>query len=238
MMIKAQTQPEQVRSNQWRLNPFQPRAFTLVELLVVISIMGILFTLIVPSFNGILGANRLGTASEMVLGSLSSARQLATTKNRQIQVRLLVFTNPDFPSLNSPNNQQIRGIQLMQVEESGAVTGIEKPRLFPNGIISGTTLINGTSMSTLAIGTGTNPTTSDPSVSTIGKNYSYYFFYVTPDGSFTRPDVNMPLSGSNYYLTLYDEKYFSVVTGSLKLPSNFSTIQIDPFTGDAILYQP
>ncbi|MEI8340871.1 MAG: Verru_Chthon cassette protein D [Verrucomicrobiota bacterium] len=208
-------------------NPPLP-AFTLIELLVVMTIIAVLITLIAPSFNSILGASHLGVASETVLGVFSSARQLATAKNRVIEVRLLCFKNPDFPNSSA---SQIRGIQLMQIEENGAYNNIEKPRLFPNGIISGISPV----ISSLASGTANTPTSTDPSISTIGKNYTYYKLRIRPDGSFDLGNLGLPGTVTSYYLTLYDEK---IQPSGNTPPPNFATIQIVPRTGDTILYRP
>ncbi|MEI6337620.1 MAG: Verru_Chthon cassette protein D [Verrucomicrobiota bacterium] len=209
-------------------NPI-PAAFTLIELLVVMAIIGIMAALIVPAFTGILGGSRLSMATENVLGAFASARQLATAKNREIEVRLLVFKNPDSPSSSS----QIRGIQLAQVEESGLLKNIEKPRIFPAGIICG----NSAAMSSLASGTipPTTATNGDPSISGVGINYTYYRFRVRPDGSFNLSNLGLPNTVTNYYLTLYSENFQP--SGNTP-PANFATIQIEPATGDATLYRP
>ena len=73
------------------------RAFSLIELLVVIAIIGLLAALAMPSVAGILGGSKVSMGVETVNGALSSARQLAATKNREIEFRLIEMSDPTFP---------------------------------------------------------------------------------------------------------------------------------------------
>ena len=56
-------------------------AFTLVELLVVVSIMLVLMALIAPAFNAIQGGNNVSTAAYDVAGALQTARSYAMAHN-------------------------------------------------------------------------------------------------------------------------------------------------------------
>ena len=81
----------------------------------------------------------------------------------------------------------------------------------------------------------TTATNGDPSISGVGRNYTYYRFRVRPDGSINLSNLGLPNTVTNYYLTLYNEHFQP--SGNTP-PANFATIQIEPATGDATLYRP
>lgn len=60
----------------------QVTGFTLIELLVTISIMAILLTIALPSFQGSMRSNRVATTSNELLASLSLARSEAIRSTR------------------------------------------------------------------------------------------------------------------------------------------------------------
>ena len=64
-------------------------AFTLLEMLVVIGIIGILLILTVPAVTGIIQSSRLTAAGDQVLSLFSTAQQIASVEGRPIEVRFI-----------------------------------------------------------------------------------------------------------------------------------------------------
>lgn len=62
----------------------QPRGFTLIELMVTISIMAIVVSLAVPSFNTTIENRRVLTINEMLAASLKLARSEALSRSESI----------------------------------------------------------------------------------------------------------------------------------------------------------
>ncbi|MFL6593704.1 MAG: GspH/FimT family pseudopilin [Luteimonas sp.] len=62
------------------------RGFTLIELLVAISIVAILLTIAVPSFQAAMNANRLSSAANEMVASLQTARMEAIRRNQRTVV--------------------------------------------------------------------------------------------------------------------------------------------------------
>jgi len=203
-------------------------AFSLIELLVVIAIIGLLASLATPALTGILGGSKINLGIESVSGALSTARQFAVTKNRDVEFRLIEMTDPTFPGTSNA----IRAVQILEIREN-ATNPIGKPRSFPSGIIIGVTPV----MSSLGALTNTAASASDPSIPGVGTTYKYRSFRFRPDGSINLKS-KAELSGTtNYFVTLYDEKFQSKISGNTP-PPNFATIQLEPATGDATLYRP
>jgi len=69
-----------------RLKSLCKRGFTLVELLVVISIIGVLMLIVAPAFNPINDANNITKASYDVSGALGTAQAYAMANNTYVWV--------------------------------------------------------------------------------------------------------------------------------------------------------
>ncbi len=63
------------------------RAFTLIEMLLVVAIIGILMSLAVPFMFGAISATRLTSAGEAIAGMFSSAQQIASAKGCTVEAR-------------------------------------------------------------------------------------------------------------------------------------------------------
>ena len=63
--------------------------FTLIELMMVLTILGIVMSIGVPSFNTMIKNNRLASASNDVAGALHYARAEAVRRGRPVQVDAL-----------------------------------------------------------------------------------------------------------------------------------------------------
>ncbi len=62
------------------------KGFTLTELLIVVSVMGLLIAFGVPSMSGYIRSTRLTGATNMMIADIHYARSLATAKRRTYQV--------------------------------------------------------------------------------------------------------------------------------------------------------
>jgi type IV fimbrial biogenesis protein FimT len=65
------------------------KGFTLVELLVTISIMVIVMSIAVPSFSSLLDRNRLATRSNLLVSALNLARSEAVKRGHEVGVAAL-----------------------------------------------------------------------------------------------------------------------------------------------------
>ena len=202
-------------------------AFSLIELLVVLGIVGLLVTLTLPALTGIMGGSKVGLATETVAGALSSARQLATTRNREVQFRLITMKNPTFFAGSA---DEIRAIQILEVVD-GVLRPLGRPRILPEGVIVG----KAPAMNSLAELPALAAGSSDSRISGIGTGYSYQFFQFRPDGSLDLKTRLPSPSGGKYFLTLFDEK---VPPSGNTPPPNFATILLEPATGSYTVYRP
>ncbi len=64
----------------------QAKGFTLVELLVTISVIGILSAIAIPSFNGMLARQRIKSAAAELQMTFAQARSLAASSGRVVEV--------------------------------------------------------------------------------------------------------------------------------------------------------
>lgn len=188
----------------------QVRAFSLVELLVVIAILLLLAVVSVPAFNAIAVGSKLNRAGQMVGDQLSSARQTAVTRNREMQVWFYKATGGATPGW--------RGLQVWRVEQTATgVTNIaaSKPILFPEGVILDPAL-----SPLLTADASISGTVSVPSQGSL----EYAGFRFRANGG---TDLNV--TATNNYVTLRQ------AVGS---SANFYTVQVNPITGKTSVFRP
>ena len=76
--------------------------FTVLEMLVVVTIIGILAGLAMPHLTGITSGNTMTLATQQLLNDLGLARQLAMSHRTTVYV---VFASPSLASYQAPNNE-------------------------------------------------------------------------------------------------------------------------------------
>jgi uncharacterized protein (TIGR02596 family) len=209
------------------------RAFTLLEILVVISIIAIVSTFAIPAFASLIVGPTLNQASQTLVNQIGLARQYATTKNRSVEVRFIRYRDPGTPgeAAGPASGGQYRAIQLLEVLESGAPVSLGKPEFLPQNII-----LCGDGRSSLLDETGSLPQIPHSALPVDGelprgikRDYEYLSFRFLSNGSTTLA------ASQNWFITvlaLRDQK------GSTTLPANFFILQIDPVSGAARSFRP
>lgn len=198
------------------------RAFSLVEMLVVISIIAILAGFSLPAMNQIQSATALSSASESLVDQLKLARQQAVTRNRPVEVRLYQLPDP-----TDGSKKVWRGLQLFIVEEDGLVAA-ERPIYFPPQIKMSDSATYSSLLdharSDITQSTGASSGVALPGV---GVDYSYRAFRFRPDGSTTL--------ASSAFATLYPGN----APASGQAPAqNWFSVQVDSLTGAVQTFRP
>ena len=104
----------------------KPRGFTLIELMITISIAAILLAIAVPSFQGLMNSTRLTGTTNEVVAALSQARSEAIRTNARVSIcasnnntactglvggawpGFIVFTNPNNDAIVDPGETVVR----------------------------------------------------------------------------------------------------------------------------------
>src|SRR6185436_602153 len=85
------------------------RAFTLLELLVVLAIIGILTAVALPSMKGLQKSNIMTSASQQLVDDIGLARQYAIKERTTVHV---IFVPPDVEAKTIPNNGSERDLRM------------------------------------------------------------------------------------------------------------------------------
>jgi uncharacterized protein (TIGR02596 family) len=219
-----------------RKSPVSNRAFTLIEMLVVMAIVVILGALAIPLVQGTSRAYQLDATGQLMINQLALARQNALTSNHMVEVRF--YQLPDYNQSSTGPISVYRGMQCFEEGDptvSGSVTltaltPLSKPAFFPAPVVLST--IN--NVSPLLSPAPAPPSSTDPMLPNYQANYKYSSFHFKPDGSTdltNNPTTGLPLNSVT--LVLENDK---AVTGSL--PNNYETLQVDPAIGTVRRFLP
>jgi uncharacterized protein (TIGR02596 family) len=236
--------------------PFSRRAFSLMELVVVIAIIAIIAAFTVPQAGQILKGSTLTQGSTILVDQMRLAREFALTKNSKVEVRFYQFADPETPgeTLTDPTTGQFRAMQVFQVVNvtqglgEGTVQGervlpLDKVQMLPQGVIMELYAANSTSQPGAAASTlltcstpikGTAEATGLQLPRGVGSNYNYVSFRFLQDGS-----TNLAPTGTVWYMTMHnfnDTGYLKTSGGGM--PFNYFCLQIDPVSGTTKSYRP
>lgn len=127
--------------------------FTLIELMIVVTILGIVMAIGVPSFNSMIKNNRLVAASNDLAGALHFARAEAVRRGRSVQVEALNsdvsnglrvwFDADDDGAFDDDDTEELRIVRLPTsagISVEGKLNGTAKADLSmsysPRGVVS------------------------------------------------------------------------------------------------------
>ncbi|MBB5033323.1 Verru_Chthon cassette protein D [Prosthecobacter vanneervenii] len=226
------------------------RGFSLIEMLVVITIVVMLLALATPALTRTMQASRLSAAGEAMVGSLSEAQQTASSTNSPVEIRFFSFAEDQDQSPVYHAYQLFKITQVNQGGNGGAVniqevmTPVGNLVRLPEGIIipADDTL----SGAIYTKGGGVNDTKPGSSSGYSGVNGAKYnAIRFMPDGSCLV--VGAATQGGMAVTTTpkdLSKNCFTLTFGSgtpvtqANLPKNFFVIQIDPYTGKVRSYKP
>jgi uncharacterized protein (TIGR02596 family) len=195
----------------------QVAAFSMIELIVVVAIMIVLMALVVPPMGSLLDASRMEQGGKTVFDQFAYARQLASTRNNAVEVRLI-----NIPGIST---QGYSGIQLFVSGTGSTAVPGGKIAYLPQSIAISP---DSTTLSKLLC-----YLTVSGTMSVAGSSVPYVSFFLRPSGAVV--PVVTGTNRNNLYVTVVQARYSG--TGSASVPPNFATIQLNPDTGTPLLFR-
>jgi uncharacterized protein (TIGR02596 family) len=203
--------------------------FSLLELLMVLTVMGILLALATLALGSLIKSSNLDRAASMVSDEFIFARQVALTRNSDVEVRFY-----QVGSVGNGADLQFRamGTFLSNAGAPAQAIGLDKINYLPGQII----VSSNPAYSSLLDYTNANRSGLTSNIGTLpgGKSAVYVSFLFRPGGGTSLSPVTPPLG--IWDVTLYNEN--ASTNSATGLPYDFATIQIDPVTGNNRTHRP
>lgn len=208
--------------------PSRRYAFTLIEVLVVVTILSILMAVGASIITGNMESMQMIQAIENTRHKMEYARQVAMTQNHRVELRIYRMKNET-------------GTSTWNAFEIGTIE--TTPTLLPNSIPeeifqptsslsrlpAGYAFHPATAFSSLLSHTGIRTGTQAATDSPDGHARDYASFQFLPDGRCLLD------TGEKWTLTIIKENQ---LVSTSALPANFATLQLDAATARLRLYRP
>lgn len=215
--------------------------FTLIEMITVIAIIAVLMALAGPvMFKGV-GSSKLTGAGDRMLGALSEAQQIVSTKSYTTEMRFYKYNGAFAVDATGFRGYQLFKISTTPGSNTETATKITECVRLPDGV-----MISDSNIFTPVLSGTALPDTDNNAAVKVPATYIALRFL--PDGtcrkiasatgaaSATAPAAMTFSELPKSFLTLLadDGKTY----GATNMPKNFYTIQIDPFTGKSRNFRP
>jgi uncharacterized protein (TIGR02596 family) len=204
------------------------QAFTLVEMLAVVAVVALILAAVAPMVFSTLLATKLTTAGDALMGQVSLARQIAVSRNREIEMRIYSYVDPEMVG-SEPVVKAVVLVETPDLVNTAATVGVAVAETYylPSGIA----IARDPNLSPILSQGGSAKNDQERFIRK-AQNATYRSVRFLPDGS---TSINLPANRS--YFTIGDDRLLGANSGG-KVPDNFYAIQIDPVTGRARAYRP
>jgi len=198
------------------------KAFTLVELLVVVALIVLLVGLVVPAVSSIATSRGISQAADLISGQLSLARQAAVGQSSKMEFRFLKYSDPSLAG--EPSGGAFHAMQIFQINSQSVAIPFSKVVTLPDSVVMDT----GTTFSPLLSISPAGFTTATP-IPRVGANYTYQSFIFNSDGS---TDL---APASQWFVTVHNARRKPVGNNP---PSDFAAVEVDPLDGSVRVFRP
>lgn len=225
------------------------RAFTLIEMLVVVTIIVLLLAFSTPALMRTMQASRLSSSGDALMGAFSEAQQLAFAQNVPVELRFFSYDG-DFG--DSPLFRAYQMFKVLVVSGGGNATAQIKESVVPAGnlikLSEGIVIASDSALSPALSGDQINDEKDGGATGYSGvPGATYCAMRFMPDGTCRKVGATTTSEGVTLASLVFQTLPESFLTitydgGAVitveNLPKNFYTIQVDPFTGKARSYKP
>lgn len=225
-------------------------AFTLIEMLVVVTIIVLLLAFSTPALMKTLQSSRLSSTGDTLLGAISEAQQLAFAQGVPVELRFFSYSG-DF----TDDSPMFRSYQMLKVETKVEGTGTAlkiSESMVPAGNLTkfaeGIVIPVDDELSKALSGDQLEDTKNGATPGYSGvSGAKFCAIRFMPDGTCRKVGATTSSDGVTQAVLTFQtlsESFFTITydIGATinvgNLPKNFYTIQIDPFTGKARNYKP
>lgn len=210
-------------SKEFRSQVLPSTAFTLVEMLVVIAVIGLITTAVAPMVFGTLISTRLSSSGQTFVSAISLAHEMAVSGGEDIELRIYRYVITDEPG----STEAYRAIALIRPGKTPNEPGLQIGDVIrcPSGIVIG----DNQNFSPILADASVRLT---PDAENIIRSTTalYKAFRFRPDGT-----TDLPADAKQCYFTLAEER---LLQGRSSVPANFFAVQIDPLSGRTSTYRP
>jgi len=208
-------------------------AFTLVELLIVITIIVVLAALMAPMLTTAIRGTALNRGADQVIGVFSASRQSSIARAQTVEIRFYCYTDPENPAEKSANSSNYHALQAFVIDDSGNASPLFKAQALPQTVVLATNSYSGTNASSLLTLSNTNAP-GQYAIPRVGTNYTCSSFRIYRSGL-----TSLIASGasSNWCVTVANAVDL-LGSGATNLPTNYTTVVIDPYNATIRTYRP
>ncbi|MEZ0275917.1 MAG: Verru_Chthon cassette protein D [Roseimicrobium sp.] len=228
-------------------------AFTLIELLVVITVIAILIAVAAPTILGSVGASRLTSGGETLVGLFSEAQARSNSSNRPVEVRLYRVPSEEDQMNDVGAEGFYRGVLFLEYYQPGetdprtaklgTLVQLQKPLAIVRNSMhllpGGTVMSENDKLSTLIANRPKSQDSTGQAVETILRSGTGYQNYTPPATEYRAfifyPEGTDLDESAKWHVTVTSQDDCQKAPDEVK---NFYTLQVDPLTARLTSYRP